>query len=250
MSPERHPHAESESNVQEHWYRVVYMKISELDKKRLPGALILLTLTTIVLLLTVAIGRSVFQGGRFAETLLDRQQCRLPCWHGITPGSSTEEETVEYLKASTVVAPASVRVVHEYVSWNSRNKLETGYAKIQRGTVQSIELLLHPSISLNRVAERLGPPDTVYVTTLRDLTIHFYYVDEGLELVYRQEDWSLRDEDLDRTLSYDMDIESVVLVAPENLHSWLDREKVGKPWQGELPIREYCGPESCLTILP
>jgi len=131
-------------------------------------------------------------------SLLTGKPCEPPCWQGLTPGSSTEDDVNQFMETSKFVdrdsvfrgdiTTASAGVVGVSVQWQSVVEMHGSKGwnsfHIEDGVVQSIETYLDFEVTLGELLDRYGPP-----TSLRaqyspppsvDAEITLFYPELGL----------------------------------------------------------------------
>lgn len=130
---------------------------------------IILILTLLALLLTGCEERTGL------ETILTASDCEPPCWMGIVPGETTQDEAQEQLRhLPELVDPESIftasQVSGEYVGWTFVNSEQEGYIPLQSDTVFFISISDRIpyrdryGIRLDRVIELYGTPTDIYYT--------------------------------------------------------------------------------------
>ena len=108
-------------------------------------------------------------------TLLTGEPCEPPCWHGLTPGMSTEEDVNEFLATSELVDQSTLfrgdltsglgEVVGVAVQWWSRADMASGpsplgnHLSIRDGVLHNMIIGLDVEVTLQDLLERYGPPD-------------------------------------------------------------------------------------------
>lgn len=96
--------------------------------------------------------------------LLTAEPCGPPCWQGLVPGVSTEEEVREFLGSSDYVGPYTeypgrfegVTVVRWQRTWETRRWNEFD---MRHGLLVLMGMYVDSGVTLERVVDRYGPPD-------------------------------------------------------------------------------------------
>jgi hypothetical protein len=149
-------------------------------------------------------------------SLLTGDPCEPPCWQGLTPGVSTEEEVYEFVRTSELVDQTTLyirnrtddtgEVVGVAVHWRSRANMagvprQFGNSFMVRdGVVQAIMVFLDCEVTLADLLERYGEPHRWSVTwvslEMPDLDVTLYYPDHGFaaQLTLPADDTWLRPE--------------------------------------------------------
>jgi len=165
-------------------------------------------------------------------SLLTGEPCEPPCWQGLTPGVSTEEEVREFVRTSELVDQSELyirertedtgEVVGVSVHWWSRANTprvptQFGNNVITRdGVVEEITVFLDSDVTLADLLERYGEPHRWSVTwvsiEMPDLDVTLYYPNHGFraQLILPADDRLLRPESIVHLVRYH------VVVPPEN----------------------------------
>ncbi|NIO68352.1 MAG: hypothetical protein GTN71_04700, partial [Anaerolineae bacterium] len=108
-------------------------------------------------------------------SLLTGEPCEPPCWHGLVPGVSTEEEVDEFVRTSELVDQTTLfrgditrgtgQVVGVSVQWWSRADM-AGVPRqfgndftLEDGVLQYMTIFLDVEVTLEDLLERYGPPE-------------------------------------------------------------------------------------------
>ncbi|NIN64367.1 MAG: hypothetical protein GTO63_06635 [Anaerolineae bacterium] len=108
-------------------------------------------------------------------SLLTGEPCEPPCWQGLTPGVSTEEEVNEFVRTSELVDRTTLfrgditrgtgEVVGVSVQWWSRadtagvpRQFGNSFS-IKDGILQYMTIFLDVEVTVEDLLERYGPPD-------------------------------------------------------------------------------------------
>ena len=191
-------------------------------------------------------------------SLLTGEPCRPPCWQGLTPGVSTEEEVNALLLTSELVDQSTMfrgeitrgrgEVIGVSIQWWSTANMATvprqfgNFADIVDGVLQAMTIGLDSKVTLQDLLEQYGYPDkfTAYMTPSypRDVSVALYYASHGFiaELILAPEDVALRPETDILYIAY-------FRVAP--VDEFLDLatygaaaiEETAQDWQGYGPIQ-------------
>ena len=110
-------------------------------------------------------------------SLLTGDPCEPPCWQGLTPGSSTEDDVNKFLETSRFVdlhcifrsdvTTASAGVVGVGIQWRStagRSRgVDSNQFVIEGGVLRYIFVYPDYDITLDSLLEKYGPPEKVNV---------------------------------------------------------------------------------------
>ena len=138
-------------------------------------------------LLTVVALTSCGEPPPLDTSLLSGEPCEPPCWQGLTPGQSTEEDVVEFMRATRFVDTRSVRrgsytrltrggeeVAGVTIHWRSSGGLgPCNYFSIEEGVLKYITICPYPGVTLGRLIDRYGPPEK-YIAS-RPISGRLYY---------------------------------------------------------------------------
>jgi hypothetical protein len=107
-------------------------------------------------------------------SLLTGEPCEPPCWQGLTPGVSTEEEVNDFLRSSELVDQASIfrgevtrdrgEVVGTTIQWWSTANMSNvprqfgNDCLITEGLLQDLIIWLDSEVTLEDLLERYGAP--------------------------------------------------------------------------------------------
>jgi hypothetical protein len=108
------------------------------------------------------------------RSLLTGEPCQPPCWQGLTPGVSTQEEVEEFLRTSELVDQTSIfrgevtrgrgEVVGTTIQWWSTANMSNSprqfgnHSVIKDGMLQYMTIWLDCEVTLEDLLERYGPP--------------------------------------------------------------------------------------------
>ena len=145
-------------------------------------------------------------------SLLTGDPCEPPCWQGLTPGESAEDDVNDFLETSELVDPGSVirgdrtsateGVVGVGIRWRStaaRGRGANSFA-VDAGVLNHITIYPDYDLTLERLIERYGPPEK-YVSHLSGyerqwVDVTLYYPTHGFTvyLMLRPDDATLKPE--------------------------------------------------------
>jgi hypothetical protein len=150
------------------------------------------------------------------DSLLTCKPCEPPCWQGLTPGVSTEDELYEFLRTSELVDQTTLwirdrtsgrgEVVGVGVHWWSTADTASvcrqwgNNVMTRDGVVQEIMVFLDSEVTLVDLSDRYGEPYRWSVTwvapDIPDLDVTLYYPDHGFaaQLTLPADDTWLRPE--------------------------------------------------------
>ncbi len=130
--------------------------------------------------------------GPVDRSLLTGEPCEPPCWQGLVPGVSTEQEVESALRASEYVDPDSVYPERSggarIISWESTAwwtaSAEPNAFILDGDTLMVISMQLDYELTLEDLLDRYGPPHKVW-TQWRDwgsvdALVNLYYPSIGL----------------------------------------------------------------------
>jgi hypothetical protein len=192
-------------------------------------------------------------------SLLTGEPCEPPCWQGLTPGESSEDDVNEFLETSKLVNRGSVfhsdittagsGVVGVSIQWlssSARGRVQNCFA-VHAGLLSHI--FLHPDydLTLERLIERYGPPEryTAHLSGCErpwvDVTL--YYPTHGFTVYL-----TMRPDDA--TLKPESKVEKIWYFRAAPLEQFLElgreagyfssipanAEEFGRDWQGYGPI--------------
>jgi len=106
-------------------------------------------------------------------SLLTGEPCEPPCWQGLTPGESTEEDVAEFMRTTRFVDARTVRrssytrvtrggeeVAGVIVHWCGSSGLGTcSDFSIEEGVLKYIRMWPYPGVTLGGLIDRYGPPE-------------------------------------------------------------------------------------------
>jgi hypothetical protein len=107
------------------------------------------------------------------RSLLTGEPCEPPCWQGLTPGESTEEDVAEFMRATRFVDTRSVyrssytrltrggeEVSGVVITWRSSGSLVMcSEFSIEEGVLKDITICPYPGVTLGSLIDRYGPPE-------------------------------------------------------------------------------------------
>jgi len=147
-------------------------------------------------------------------SLLSGEPCEPPCWQGLTPGVSTEEEVNDFLRSSELVDQSSIfrgevtrgrgEVVGRTIQWWSTANMSNvprqlgNDCVIEEGTLQHMTIWVDSEITLQDLLERYGPPAkfTAWFEGVESpyVRVTLFYPRHGFEatLIIRQGEVELR----------------------------------------------------------
>jgi hypothetical protein len=110
-------------------------------------------------------------------SLLTGEPCEPPCWQGLTPGSSTEEEANEFLRTSELVDQATLyqaeltrgsgEVVGVSIQWRSTaprsSNVDSNDFAIEGGVLKNMIIYPDYDLTLESLLQRYGPPEKFHV---------------------------------------------------------------------------------------
>jgi hypothetical protein len=105
-------------------------------------------------------------------SLLTGGPCEPPCWQGLTPGVSTEEDVNEFLRTSPLVNPVTVfrgsvtrngEISGVSIQWLSDRNVHGAHARnsflIEDDTLQDIIIYVDAEVTLAKLIDKYGPPE-------------------------------------------------------------------------------------------
>ena len=107
-------------------------------------------------------------------SLLTGEPCEPPCWQGLTPGVSTEDQVNEFLRTSPFVQRTTIyrgsvtrgaEIVGVSIDWLSTANVQGARAinsfHVEDGVLQDIIVYLDSGATLEELLEVYGPPDGI-----------------------------------------------------------------------------------------
>jgi hypothetical protein len=189
-------------------------------------------------------------------SLLTSEPCEPPCWQGLVPGVSTEEEVNEFVRTSELVDQTTLfrgditrgtgEVVGVSVQWWSRADMagvprQFGNSfSIKGGVLQDMKIFLDYEVTLEELLSRYGEPhkwSTSWVSLhVPDVDVKLYYPNHGLTVWLRlpADDVWLRPENKVRRVRYSrvVPLDQFLELGPEIGYFYADEEESLREWQG------------------
>jgi hypothetical protein len=104
-------------------------------------------------------------------SLLTGEPCEPPCWQGLVPGLSTEDEIERFLMSSSLVNRSSIyrgrlsrggETVGVSIQWLSTANVQGAPARnsfdVEDGTLQDMTIYMDAQVTLEELLDRYGPP--------------------------------------------------------------------------------------------
>jgi hypothetical protein len=147
-------------------------------------------------------------------SLLTGEPCEPPCWQGLTPGESTEEDVAEFMRTTrfvdirTVYRSSFTRLTRDReevagvgIQWSSSLGLgPCNHLSIEEGVLKYITICPYPGVTLGRLIDRYGLPEK-YIANLqgyerRWVDVTLFYPTHGftVDLVLPPDDATLQPE--------------------------------------------------------
>ncbi len=189
-------------------------------------------------------------------SLLTGEPCEPPCWQGLVPGVSTEEEVNEFVRTSELVDQTTLfrgditrgtgEVVGVSVQWWSRadtagvpRQFGNDFS-IKDGVLQYMMIFLDYEVTLEELLSRYGEPhkwSTSWVSLhIPDVDVKLYYPNHGLTAWLRlpADDVWLRPENRVRRVRYSrvVPLEDFLELGPEIGYFLPGQEEALRDWQG------------------
>jgi hypothetical protein len=209
------------------------------------GAIPLAPIACMVFLLVLcsACASSPQEQGPVAKDLLGDVPCVAPCWQGITPGQTSEQETVRILHNSTANGPFAEATISDpndmgeiTVRWLTRNaKMPFGVSalselRIRQGIVHHIYLALDIGLTAQMVLDKWGEPSKTYVYSVGIDPPHtamtLCYPEKGIEC-----DVHLEPANGTLTLEPNNRVLKVLFYSPMTEEQWLNEPLGENPWR-------------------
>ena len=156
-----------------------------------------------VLLLCLALCVGCGEPPPLDMSLLTGEPCEPPCWQGLTPGVSTEEEVNHFLRSSELVDQSSIfrgdmtrgrgEVVGTTTQWWSTANMSSlprqfgNDCVIMQGVVQHLTIWVDSEVTVRDLLERYGAPDKF--TAWREgversyVKVSLFYPRDGFEAI-------------------------------------------------------------------
>ena len=109
-------------------------------------------------------------------SLLTGDPCEPPCWQGLTPGQSTEDDALEFLRSSRFVDTRTIyraalsrggQVVGSSIQWRSTaarsSNVDSNDFAIEGGVLRDMIIYPDYDVTLESLLQRYGPPDKLHV---------------------------------------------------------------------------------------
>lgn len=192
-------------------------------------------------------------------SLLTGEPCEPPCWQGLTPGVSTEEEVNDFLRSSDLVDQSSIfrgeltrdrgEVVGTTIQWWSTANMSNvprqfgNNCLIMEGLLQGSIIWLDSEVTLQDLLERYGAPAkfTAWMEGVESpyVKVTLFYPRHGFEatLMIRQGEVELRPESEIVSVWYfrsASQIEDYLRLCREIGYQW--SEDILQDWHGYGPI--------------
>jgi len=131
-------------------------------------------LATAAWVIAACVGCGVTQEPLVAQGLLTGEPCEPPCWEGLTPGQSTEQEFAALLDASEQVDHGSVRRESggcgeltywrnrvPFASLSTRSGWTSNYACTSHKVLKVVMEYLPYEVRMEQLFDNYGPPDAL-----------------------------------------------------------------------------------------
>jgi len=129
-------------------------------------------------------------------SLLTGDPCEPPCWQGLTPGQSTEDDVLEFLRSSRFVDTRTIyraalsrggQVVGTSIQWRStaarRSNVDNNDFAIEGGVLRDMIIYPDYDVTLESLLQRYGPPDKFHVMVtgrhVPELRVTLFYPTRG-----------------------------------------------------------------------
>jgi len=110
-------------------------------------------------------------------SLLTGDPCEPPCWQGLTPGKSTEDDVLQFIRSSRFVDTRTVyrgrlsrgggEVVGVSIQWRSTaarsSNVDSNDFLVEGGVLRGIIIYPDYDVTLESLLQRYGPPDKLHV---------------------------------------------------------------------------------------
>jgi hypothetical protein len=194
------------------------------------------------------------------NSLLTGNPCAAPCWNSLVPGTTTAQETLDFLHqlpASEARTLTTYQDNYGRISYKWRGGRNAVYrsAQVERGELSLIALAPDFDLRLGDVTDRLGAPEYVkgelgIGPDIAVYALEVYYTQQGLALVLEPD---LQDAG---TIRREMRVKTIYYFAPDDLKSFfITRFSLGEreeelaktveksylpklqPWPGYGPVK-------------
>lgn len=167
------------------------------------------------------------------KNLFGDATCSWPCWEGITPGVTSDNEALENLKDSPLVLNNSIHAEELTAGfgntkwyWKISDKQPLkGNLEWRNGIVLFNALTLYPIVSLGEIINRFGPPEKVEVNNCSPIVegpqkwcVTLYYAKNGFEIHFNPDGSGFGD---DIQIAPSDFINFVTLFKPSTIEEWL-----------------------------
>jgi hypothetical protein len=193
------------------------------------GLLVVLGLATLYFL---------YDYGFFAEpdrSILTDEPCAAPCWQGIVPSQTTEEEAIRILENNPFVSGHDVGCVRSefretVCSWRARHwRGGSNHLYIREGVVQLMYITPKINLTLGQVVGKYGSPEKVHTDIGgRERLVycfHLYYPSKGLVFISQTPIESGEKEvsgEKEASVTEDWTVSSIDYFAPTSLEGYLE----------------------------
>jgi hypothetical protein len=133
------------------------------------------------------------------DLLANNAGCRLPCFWGITPGKTTYESVLNFLKTFTMIlgvtdAPGNIRILYSQIPFTEHlGTVDHSYI-FKNNVVDEIQAYnydLAPAFYMPAFLETYGQPKEVWISTYREeeqnsrpFLVDLFYPDQGILMEY------------------------------------------------------------------
>jgi hypothetical protein len=197
----------------------------------------------VVLLLCGACVSEKQEVDSLAEDLLNDRPCPIPCWQGIVPGQTTEQEAVDILSAKdrpTYIGRPGISHLkgkeETIIKWKNKGaemprQVSSASAMwIRKGTVHHTLLTLDPGLTAQMVVDKWGEPNKIFVYVHGAEYLHEWaslcYPELGVEFTV-----FLGFGRTPLTLSPDDPVLLSDLYVPMTVEQWLSESLDQDPWR-------------------
>lgn len=184
------------------------------------------------------------------EGLVTGEPCAAPCWRGITPGETSWRDAIQMIENDRSLTELQIQEAEDSAAklavWQEVDGDACCQMYTQDGeTVQSIVLLVAPTMELGQVIEEHGEPDYVVGTPVTDdqAVMNLFYLDPPM-LIYAFVGGAQSGQ-----LSASSEVVGVLYMTQEDLETLTEGINL-YAWDGYLSYQDYEAREFAITAVP
>lgn len=129
--------------------------------------------------------------------VVDDETCRAPCWHGLKPGISSQEDAIALAQTLSFIE-AGKELPHAAGTFMFPCKMPIGEnclaLQFKKGILSDIWLYLNYEVTFEQVVSEIGPPDSFCYTRrnieVKGCSLYVYWIEYQFELGYSDPSFS------------------------------------------------------------